>query len=458
MKTLSATLGACCIACFCIIPLHNVHAAPLPENKGAAETQQQEGEFSFDDIEQNTPGSEDSRTGFTLKGHFRNLFTWIKVNEYSESGEEKSLAANLSRIRFSPEFTYSDILLVHADLDNETVFGSYLGSREFDGFWRDGYSNYNDMLHLTRDIHYDDDILYRAKVHRAYMKLSVKSLTVTAGRQLVRFGSGRLWNPLDIMNPLSPLSLEGAEDQKGTDALRTEFFFNEYTVLSLVLSQNREYDRGEMSEWSSGNTSAVGRFKTSILPLETEIAVIGGRLIRKNLGGADISTIIMGGTLRGSWIYLAPDDYRSYTQGSAGYEYNFRCGLYVLMEYFYNRNGINYNEELRSAYMFSQAYGIDETTYYILSNQFLTWNRHYGGLALGYDLHPLVRAELFTIWDVQGRGVFLNPSLKINPLQDVDIVLSVMQGHVFDGARHASDFEYLRDYPLVYASLTWYFL
>lgn len=458
MKTLFATLAAFCIACSCIIPLPGLHAAPIPDITENAGTPEQEGEFSFDDIGHNTPGSGDSGTGFSIRGHFRNLCAWTKVNEYSKTGEEKSLTANLSRVRFSPEYTYSDVLLIHADLDNEVVFGSYLGSREFDGFWRDGYSNYNDLLHLSHDVRYDEDILYRAKVHRAYMKLSVKSLTVTAGRQLVRFGSGRLWNPLDIMNPLSPLSLEGAEDQKGADALRTEFFFNEYTVLSLVVSQNREYDRGEISEWRSENTSAVGRFKTSILPLETEIAVIGGRLIRKNLAGADISAIVLGGTLRGSWIYLSPDDYRRYTQGSAGYEYNFRCGLYFLIEYFYNRNGLNYNEELRDAYMYSQAYGIDETGYYILSNQFLTWNRHYGGLALGYDLHPLVRAEMFTIWDVQGQGFFLNPSLKINPLQDVDIVLSIMKGYVIDGAERASDFEYLKDYPLVYASLTWYFL
>ena len=54
------------------------------------------------------------------------------------------------------------------------------------------------------------------------------------GRQQIRFGSGNLWNPLDVLNPISPLMVEGAEEQKGTDALRLNFYPTDSMEISFI--------------------------------------------------------------------------------------------------------------------------------------------------------------------------------------------------------------------------------
>ncbi len=395
---------------------------------------------------------------FKIKGHIKNLFTYTKTDQYSEylfsltnRNKEKDLIADVSRIRLSPEINYSDFLHVRVDYDNEIIIGNYLETREFDLYWRP--SEYNDLFDLSGEPVYNEDLLYRTKIHRAYAKFIISDFTLTLGRQQIRFGSGRLWNPLDILNPISPTFVEGASEQKGTDAVRLEYYPTETMELALVLDQKRKND--DLSNLSIDNSNVISRFKMTID--ETDIAVLGGRISRRNVGGADISAVFFDGLLRGSLLYSDPEDDDSYIQSSAGYEYNFKIGLYFLVEYFYNQNGINFNKDLESAYIESYLTGINENNYYRLANQFLTYNQHYTGLALGYDLTTLLRAELFSIYDFQGRGIFATPSLKYNLFENIDINAGAMAGHVFSGARKTSDFDKLDKYAYYFASLTWYF-
>ncbi len=401
----------------------------------------------------NAPASTDI---FTFKAHLKDLCTWQRTDAYSKTLQGKDLVANLGRVRLSPELNFSDVLIVHVDYDNEIIHGNYLESGEFDIFWRMPYDDYNDLFDISKDVRYNEEYLWRTKVHRAYAKLALGDFTLTAGRQQVRFGSGRLWNPLDIMNPISPTSLEGSAEQKGTDAIRAEYFFNEFTVLSAVVDQKRVNDSDQVSDLDSRNTSGLGRFRTAIGKME--IAALGGRVLRRDVAGADVSVIVLDGTLRGSAIRSEAEDADPFVQASAGFEYNFGFGLYFLLEYFYNESGLNFNPELKAAYLSSMAYGINEQNYYLLSNQFVTFNKHYAALALGYDITPLLRAEFFTVYDFQGRAVLINPTLKYNVFQDVDFSLGVMKTWIRDDAEYESDFSYLKKYPLVYATFTWYFL
>ncbi len=392
---------------------------------------------------------------FTLKARFNDIFTWYRTDTYSKTLERRDLIANLARLRLTPELNFSDILLLHVDYDNEVLNGNYLKSVEFDRFWRDPYSDYNDLFDLTKEVKYTEDYLYRTKIHRAYAKLVLGDFTLTAGRQQIRFGSGRLWNPLDIMNPISPVSLEGAEEQKGVDALRAEYFLNAYTVLSVVADRKRA---GEDSTGKpgSGTTGALGRLKTTVLG--ADIAALAGKMHHRDVAGADITVVFLDGNLRGSALRTKHEDLEPRVQAGGGFEYNFAFGLYFLVEYFFNENALNFNEELKYAYLSSLAFGFDESSYSLLSNQFITFNKHYLALALGYDITPLIRMELFALCDVQGRSVLLNPTLRYNIFQDVDLTVSAMKTWIHRGAEYESDFEYLRKYPLVYATFTWYLM
>ncbi len=74
-------------------------------------------------------------------------------------------------------------------------------------------------------------------------------------------------------------------------------------------------------------------------------------------------------------------------------------------------------------------------------------NAHYLGLAMGYDITPLVRADLFLIYDVEGNGIFISPTATWNMFQNTDLSVSVMTGCVSDGSDE-SDFDAFAEHPL----------
>ncbi len=409
---------------------------------------------------------------FSFKAQFKELFTYtdtiersFAVNTYidestgevgysvKEKARNKSLFANLMRLRLSPEIKGGERFLLHVDLDNEIISSDYMKSREFDQYWRP--SDYNDFADLSCEPVYDDMSYYRMKLHRAYAKILLDKFTATIGRQQIRFGSGRLWNPLDILNPISPTYVEGPEDQKGTDALRLEYYPFDKTELGLIIDPKRMDNDEDIGKLNSDNTNVLARFKTSLY--ETEIALMGGRVSHRLVGGADASTHLLDGLLRGSVLYAKPDPGREYAQASAGYEYNFSFGLYFLIEYFYNENGMNYNSNLANAYERFVMEGMSEAIYRKLANQLLTWNQHYGGIALGYDITPLVRGELFSIYDFQGKGLYAAPSLKYNIVQNADLAIGVMKAYRMGISRTPTDFESLINHPYFYFSLVAYF-
>lgn len=419
-------------------------AVPAPDTTQSAEAE------SIEEV------IDDDRSGFKLTGLYRDLSTLQKVNEYYGAGtipgDGKTLAANLKRVRLTPEFSSGNTFTAHADFDSEAIFSNYGGSREFDAYWR--ISEYNDFLNMCWEAEGRGNPYYRAKLHRAWIKFNTPGFALTAGRQQVRFGSGRLWNPLDILNPVSPTLIEGAEEQKGSDVLRTDFYFTRSTELTLIANPMLTENRYRGMDRRDSNYAA--RFK--IAALDTDFAVLGGWISHRAVAGADISAEFLDGVLRAGVIHSRPDGYDSYTQAGGGYEYTFAGGISILAEYFYNQNGLNFNKELRAAYLSGLAGESGGEQFYLLSNQFITFNRHYLGVALGYDFHPLVRNDFFVIIDFGGRGLCVNESLKYNIFQNTDIVAGALFGRVFDGSRRGSDFDqFAGSRALYYLHLSFYF-
>ncbi len=393
---------------------------------------------------------------FNFGGQYKHLLTFQRVDNFVNDNpldpRKKNLIADLNRVRLSPEFRYSDILTIHVDWDNELILGSYNKTNEFDSYWRG--SEYNEFFDLSWEPYYGEDAYYRTKINRAYVKISVWNFTFTLGRQQIRFGSGRLWNPLDILNPVSPTFVEGAEDQKGTDAFRMDYYINDVTEITLVSNQKKCND--SYSDMKIDDSNTVLRFTVTFY--ETELSLLAAWLSRRAVAGIDVASIIADGTLRGSLLYSYPEmDGRWYFQGSAGYEYTFEKGVYFIVEYFFNQNGINFNRKLEEAYIDSFFNGVRQSNYLYLANQFLTMNQHYLGLALGYDLTPLLRGEFFAMYDFQGYGLFFTPSLKYSAKENLDVYGGIMFGFAFDGAPETSDFEAFEEPFMYYAGLSYYF-
>lgn len=397
-----------------------------------------------------TEKSEPSRWSIDLKGYLKNIASTLPVESSAAQGDSHRINSDMSRVRLSPEITSpSGIFLFHLDLDNELYFSDSMKTGGFNQLNRP--SRYNDLLQPSWEPVYNDIMLYRIKIHRAYVKLLKDDLTITAGRQLIRFGSGRLWNPLDIINPVSPTVIEGPEELPGTDALRIQYYPFNMMELSLVIDQKRSDNR--LNRITVRNTNTLGRMKTTVG--KAEIAGIGGWIARRGICGIDGSYIVMDGMIRASVMYSNPADGKYFVQSGAGYEYTFKTGISIIAEYFFNSAGIRFNTDISNALLDKKVYGTREQNYYILANQFMTMNRHYCGIAVGYDITALLRGDIFTVWDIEGRGAMTLPCLTYNVIQNLDVSLTLIAG--LTGGSGNSDFDLYNKKCAVYGYITWYF-
>ncbi|HPS59200.1 MAG TPA: hypothetical protein PK514_13930 [Spirochaetota bacterium] len=389
-----------------------------------------------------------------LRGSYRNLFIYQRTDEFikdsSSIPRDKKMIADLNRLSFSPEISYGENFTFHTDMDMEAIFSNYNRTTPFDLYWRE--SDYNDFTKPLSEPVYNRSLYLSGGIRNIYIKMAKGEFTGTAGRQQVRFGSSRLWNPLDLLNPFSPVHVEGNDEQKGIDALRIDWYPGESTEFTCLINPVRANDEFTETDFQSSNYAV--RLQTGIS--EVDAALLAAYTAKRRNAGFDFQLTIFDGMLTGVVLWSDPQDGKSYIQCGSGYEYTFTSGLYFLVEYFYNSLPVNDDTELQAAIFNMNTSGVDSGNYYVLANRIITFNSHYLSAAAGYDLHPLLRGELFAIYDFQGGGLFMNFSLKLNAMQNLDLTAGAICSMVNENGR-VSDFISYNKKPLLYASADLYF-
>lgn len=391
---------------------------------------------------------------FDLKGYYRNLLSWQRT-EGMQGADLTPLPTqsvmDMKRLRLSPKVYWKDSVTLLADINTEVYTGSYTGRREFDLMWRE--NSFNRPLGGDALYYRDDTVALRNSIHRVYLKIDTPMASVTAGRQQVRFGSGRLWNPLDILNPLSPTAMEGAEEQPGVDALRVDIYPAEMSELSLVYVPWLRNDTFSDTKLSDG--SFLGRYRQTLGNID--IALLGGRLTERYTAGADGALILFDGMARSSAVFFFPDDDEPYVVAAGGYEYAFPKGTDITFEYLYNGGAVNRNNTLSAAWGGYLYDGMNQQRFQSLNQRLLTLNRHYLSLALSQDITPLLSADLFLIADIEGEGIFAAPGVRYSVSDNITASAGVLWGTGNDSGSGRSDFSDYRNHPLVHGMLTLYF-
>ncbi len=148
------------------------------------------------------------------------------------------------------------------------------------------------------------------------------------GRQRISWGTGRVWNPTDIFNPINPADF-GKIEKDGADAASMTFYLGQLTDLQLVY--NAEY------HFFTSNYAA--RFRTNIIGYD--LAVLAGLLDRRVITGGDFAGNVWTAGIRGEGL-VSQDPSKSggyYVNWILGMDYQFTSRLYGLFEYYHNGEG-----------------------------------------------------------------------------------------------------------------------
>ena len=210
----------------------------------------------------------------------------------------------------------------------------------------------------------EQNLDHELELYRGTIEYSTDRHLLVAGRQRIPFGVGRIWNPIDIFNPIDSTALEPGE-RRGVDGIRYEYGLSPLAGIDLTLARNKASGRLKgFLGW--GDLAVLTVINTA------EDQVILGWEIEGELGTSGIEIRSEGG----SFYDREADQF--HTELIIGAEYGFPSSLTLLVEYSYN----------------------DFTTIDQL------------GMTLGYQLSTLLQANLLAILNLDDHSSLLAPTLS----------------------------------------------
>ncbi len=347
-----------------------------------------------------------------LKGYYKNIAIG------SKTVDKDKYFLDINRFRLDLTGTWKDSLVLKLVYDQEALLGDYIRSEEFR---RIKSYDRHDLINLDWEITDNDDFYWRHYLYRAYLRFQSEKFNLSLGRQRIAWGSGKFWNPTDIFNPFNPIQIE-RDERIGVDSIDMEFFLKPMTSFNLVYAPKD----------SSSRSKGALKFKNTYKDLD--FSILGGKSGRDRIIGGDFSTTIMDGGFRGEILTHFVPNRKNYYQFILNYDYTFRNSFYVLVEYFHNSGPLRENEFLQL---------VDRGTHTLTRNLF--------GINLGYDITPLLRADLYIIYGVKNEGLFLHPKLRYSILQNLELV----GGMQWFNRKKGSEFEFENN--LYFAYIQYYF-
>ena len=162
----------------------------------------------------------------------------------------------------------------------------------------------------------------KTSIYRAWLAYIGDRHLLAIGRQRISFGVGRIWNPVDVFNPIDSLSLEPGE-RSGTEALHYEYAISDLSDIQITLSKDKCAAR------LKGFFYAADLALVAVIDNDNHQDIIGYEL-QGELAGTGIELRSEGGS-----FYDRRNSNR-YTEFIAGAEYGFANSLSLLGEYKFN--------------------------------------------------------------------------------------------------------------------------
>jgi hypothetical protein len=288
----------------------------------------------------------------------------------------------------------------HVDLDNQLAAGSFFRTTEFRLF---GYAPPKPWLDMEHTVSTGTTNGYGIGAYRAWVALEDERGVLRAGRQRIAWGSGKLWNPTDVLNPYDPISLE-RDERRGVDALYARAGVGELGQGELAWAPNDVWvdhallARGRMN-WGGWDVSLLG----GKIPGSTASYVVGG----------DFAGALFDGTAHGEVARFDPVNDTPYWKAGLGYDYNFASDTpwswlkdsAFVFEVYHAGNGRGD----------PRRYDFDA----LRAGREPGVAQDYAGATFSKDLHTLLKFECVAIVNADDGSTFAYPSLAWNPVPDL---------------------------------------
>ncbi len=240
---------------------------------------------------------------------------------------------------------------------------------------------------------------------RLAVKVALPFGDLTVGRQVLSWGTGRLWNPTDVLSPFPPTVVD-REVRRGFDAVRLAVALGDVTQLDLLyLPQLKAADMG-----------GVARFQTNVKGWDVSVSF--GKYVRDLVIGADLVgdlgpvgvhaegayTLQLLGLETGT-VTLGEHFFR----GVVGGEVKPHEKVVLMVEYAFN--GFGTNDPSKYAAVLTSAR--------VVRGEIFGAGKHQAAVAASFLASDLLSAQLSVIVNLVDPSALLIPSVEYSFTQTV---------------------------------------
>ncbi len=338
---------------------------------------------------------------------------------------EANSLLSTTRLRMELQARYGDHWSGQVVYDNEFFLGTGRQSLAFQAAKELGAPTWLDLDQTIVD---SGDLTWRHLLYRGWLRFANDDVEVVLGRQRIALGRAQLWNPTDIFNLIPPLAVE-ADQRVGVDSLlaRVKVLDGLWAAAIVAPEHHDQHPRSAL--------------RLELSQRQVDAALMVAKIDRDYVLGGDFATNLGDAALRGelteTW-FQGGGNPKLQAVLSLDYTIPLGAGLYALVEHFYNQIVVN----RASALAAFQTPGLSEDSGLRLVAaaripQLVTTARNQTGLSFGYDLTPLLRANLLWLHDWNGPSEALVPSLVWSPRDDLELSAGVQ---LFGGNQTSGEF------------------
>lgn len=322
-----------------------------------------------------------------FSGYYKNLL----VNSETVAPAGQSYALDVNRLRLELKGNLSEHVALDLQYDNEVWSGNYLHTAQF-AAWKD----------LQRDPYWDLDRNWgegnswygRQRLYRGNVTLSSGDTDLRLGRQRIAWGTGRFWSPLDLLNPLNPVTIE-REERLGSDALLIERKFGPVSRASFAYVPAHDTRMSTSAARWHGNAAAI------------DYSLMVANAARTHVIGADFAGQVGKAGWRAEIARFAPEAAGAFSRALVGIDYAFANSLNLTGEVYFNGAGA----KAPTAYDFAS----------LISGRIQAVGRRYAGFHASYDITPLLKAEADIVVNAADRSRYVGAMLTYSVTSNLEL-------------------------------------
>lgn len=341
---------------------------------------------------------------FSFSGYFKSFSTLVKLADYKNYNlENKNLGAVNNRLRLNLLLNLSKKIKFQSSYDlSFRIQDNYLYSNNL--LFGDTIENDYRVDDLNSMIYPEEDKVSSFSImqnlDRFYFSINIGFADLYIGRQSIAWGSGKMFNPTDVIVPFNFNELD-TEDKRGVDAIR----------LRIQTGSLSEIDFGVVfsKDFKFENSSAF--IRTKFFVLNTDVSLLVMYLKKSLLIGFDLTRAIGGA---GFWIeasYFSPNTFSDYKDNEkdnfrfvVGIDYNFSFNVYAFIEYYHNTNGYTPDYDYTAFYK-SKMFN-NESVFFMAKD--------YIDFGFTYNIIPLLPLSFSFIYNINDSSLVLSPTLVYN--------------------------------------------